>query len=263
MTHACLAQRSTAGASLARRALAILTTVLCLSVSASAHAAPAVTFKTKALPIAKFPGTGYHLGAGAAAQVKVTISGSEYGGFPSPLIHMTFDTPAGTRITPSGFPTCSPQTLEVQGPEGCSTTSFAGPQGEGLGVVSFGSTRVNEKVSIQPFFSPEGLVFYVEGRSPAFFQIVEKASWTAAQPSFGPRLLIEVPLVETVPGADDASILSFNVTVGAAYKRNGKTISYITLPKKCPRTGMSLHSELKFASGEITPVSYHQPCPRR
>jgi hypothetical protein len=49
-----------------------------------------------------------------------------------------------------------------------------------------------------------------------------------------------LPLVETVPGALDASILSFKVTVGAAYKKGKKTVSYITLPK--------LHTEAVYVN---------------
>ena len=109
--------------------------------------------------------------------------------------------------------------LEASGAAGCPDDSRAGPTGEGLGVVSFGGERVNEKVSIQDFFAPGGgLTFYVEGRTPTSFQVLEKAAWMTAAAPYGPELVIEVPLVETVPGADDASILSFRVKLGAAYK---------------------------------------------
>ena len=57
-----------------------------------------------------------------------------------------------------------------------------------------------------------------------------------ASAPYGPEMTVELPLVETVPGADDASILSFKVKVGAAYKRDGKTVSYITLPRRAPKT---------------------------
>ena len=46
-----------------------------------------------------------------------------------------------------------------------------------------------------------------------------------------------VPLVETVPGAPDGSAETINVTAGAAIKKNGKTIYYGTVPKKCPKGG--------------------------
>lgn len=165
-------------------------------------------------------------------------------------------------MNPKGFLTCAPSVLEASGPSECPKSSRAGPVGEGLGVVSFGAERVNEKVSIQAFFAPAGgLTFYVEGSTPTSFQILEKAQWAAAGAPYGSRLNIEVPLIETLPGADDASVLSFKVTVGAAYRKAKKVHSYLTLPKICPRGGYPLKSELKFLSGETVTVAYKHPCP--
>jgi hypothetical protein len=249
-----------------RRALAWQVSLLlaCLALAATAAAAPKVTLKVTPIPIPGFPGTGNILGAGAEVEARVTISGTEYGGFPSPLTGAAFYAPAGVKITPQGFLTCALPVLEANGAAGCPKKSNAGPTGEGTGVVSFGETRVDEKVSINEVFAPSGgLTFYVEGRTPAFFQIPEEAHWITAAPPYGPELIIEVPLVETVPGADDASILSFKVRVGAAYRKAGKTISYVTLPKSCPKGGAPLKFELKFMSGETVTVAYKQPCPKR
>jgi hypothetical protein len=235
-----------------------------LSVSASASARPAVTLKVKAIPIPGFPGTGDILGAGTEVESDVTIKGTEYGGFPSPMTGLRVYAPAGIKITTRGFATCAPAVLEATGPAGCPGRSRAGPAGVGLGVVSFGGEVVPEQVSIQEFFAPGGgLTFYVEGSTPASFQILEKSQWVMASPPFGPELDVEVPLVETVPGANDASVLSFKVKVGAAYRKGKRTVSYITSPKRCPRSGFPVKMEMKFLSGEIVTVSDVVPCPRR
>lgn len=234
-----------------------------LALPGAASAAPAVTLKMKAIPIPGFPDTGNILGAGAEVEVQVTISGTEYGGFPSPLTRASFYAPAGVKIDPAGFATCAPSALEADGAAACPKRSSAGPIGEGLGVVSFGDERVNEKVSIQGFFATGGLTFYVEGRTPASFQILEKSYWVTAGAPYGPEAIVEMPLIETVPGADDASILSFKVTVGAAYKKGKQTDSYITLPKRCPRGDVQVKADLTFLSGEIVTVAYTQPCPAR
>lgn len=246
------------------RFLPMLAVIVLLVFTPIATAAPKVTFKATPVPIPGFPGTGNLLGAQAAVEVKVTISGTEYGGFPSPLTALNLFAPAGVKIAREGFVPCATASLEANGIEGCPKRSRAGPPGEGLGVVSFGGTRVNEKVSINSVFaSAGGLIFYVEGSSPAYFQVLEKAHWVTALPPYGQELLVEVPLVETVPDADDASILSFKVRVGAAFKKKGKTVSYITLAKRCPgRGGFPVKAELKFLSGETVTVAYKQPCPR-
>ena len=60
------------------------------------------------MPIPGFPGTGNILGAGAASEAEYTISGTEYGGFPPPLIGVKFYGPASAKLHPQGFATCAP-----------------------------------------------------------------------------------------------------------------------------------------------------------
>jgi hypothetical protein len=255
---------SRASTSMRRAAVcSLLGVLLWLVFAATAAAAPKVTFQTTPIPIPGFPGTGDILGAGAEVEVQVTIAGTEYGGFPSPLVGMTIYAPHGVEVSSKGFASCAPAVLAADGPPGCPRSSRAGPTGEGLGVVSFGGQRVNEEVSLQSFFAPTGgLTFYAVGRTPTSFEILEKGYWSTASAPYGPELTVELPLVETVPGADDASILSFKVKVGAAYRQGHKTMSYITLPRRCPKGGAPLKAELKFMSGETVTIAYRQPCPK-
>ena len=138
------------------------------------------------------------------------------------------------------------------------------PVGHGLGVVSFGGERVPEEVTIQPFFAPGGgLTFFVVGSTPAAFEVLEPGYWTTAAAPFGPEMVVIVPLIETVPGANDASVTSFKVEVGAAYRKRGRVVSYLTQPSKCPNGGFPTRVELKFLSGETTVLNTLVPCPRR
>jgi hypothetical protein len=233
-----------------------------LALAAGAVAAPAVTLKVKVLPVPGFPGTGNALGAGAQIEVRSTISGTEYGGYPSPLTELNLYSPAGSKITPAGFVTCADSVLENHGGKGCPQRSRAGPVGVGLGVVTFGGDPVPEKVTIESFFAPGGgLTFLVEGTTPSYFQVLEKAHWINVSPPYGQEVLVEVPLVETDPGGNDASVTSFTVKVGAAYRHGTKTVSYFTQPKKCPKGGFPVKMEMKFLSGETVVVSDSVPCP--
>ena len=58
-----------------------------------------------------------------------------------------------------------------------------------------------------------------------------------AKAPYGPELNAAVELVQSVPGAPPVSTESINIKVGSAYKKGKKTISYGTLPKKCPKGG--------------------------
>jgi hypothetical protein len=238
-----------------------------------ALAAPAVTVKAKIVPIPidpssphspTYPGTGNLLGAGAALEATLSISGTEYGGFPSPITQVVVELPSGTKLHQAGFATCPTAILESHEVDHCPKKSFAGPVGEALGIVSFGSTRVQEKASIQAFFAPENkLAFYTEGTSPASLEILTIGSFSTALPPFGPKFTVPVPLVVTVPEAPYASVLSIKGKIGAAYKQGKKLISYGTVPKTCPKGGFKGKVELTFLSGEMVTVEPTVPCPKR
>lgn len=244
--------------------------VAALALPAAAGAVPTVTVKAKIVPIKGFPGTGNKLGAGAAVASEFTISGTEYGGFPPPLIGVNVFLPKGVVLHPSGFPTCPPKELEPlgRGPKGC-PHAHAGPVGKVTGYVAFGATVVPETATIEPFFAPGGgLLFFTFGHEPVLLEVLSKAHFVGASGLFSKKLIAEVPLVETVPGAQDASVKSVSVTVGAAIRKNGKTIYYGRVPKKCPKGGFPAKAELTFAGlGGLTQQTVVKtlkvPCPRR
>jgi hypothetical protein len=252
-------------------------TLVCMAIVAvlpvTAAAAPIVTVKAKVLPVPinpasakspNYPKTGNILGAGASVETQFTISGTEYGGFPSPLTGVIVYLPAGTKLHPQGFATCSSAILESHEVQKCPRKSIASPKGEVLGVVSFGATRVQEKASVQAFFTTGGkLAFFTEGTHPASLEILSTGSFSGASSPFGQKLTAAVPLVLTVPEAPYASVESIRIKVGAAFMQGKKLISYGTVPKKCPKGGFPAKTELKFFSGETSTASIKVPCPKK
>jgi hypothetical protein len=245
--------------------------LLALALPGMAAATPTVKFRAAAVPIPGFPHTGNIFGAGAAVEAEYNISGTEYGGFPPPLIHVNFYLPAGTKLHPSGFPTCSPSVLEPagKGPKGCPKGSAAGPKGTVQGFVAFGTEIVPETASIESFDAPGGgLTFFTFGHEPVLLEILSKAKYVPASGLFSRELQAEVPLVETVPGAQDASVKFIKVKAGSAIKKGKKTIYYGTLPTSCPKKYLPVKTELTFAGlgglkEETVTAEYHAPCPRK
>jgi hypothetical protein len=259
-------------------ALSLVVGLACLAIAAvglpgTALAAPNVTVKAKILPVLKnpaspkggsYPKTGNILGAGASVEAQMTISGTEYGGYPSPLTGVVVYLPSGTKLHPQGFATCSLAILESHEVQNCPKKSVASPKGEVLGVVSFGTTRVQEKATVQAFFTPGGnLGFYTEGREPTVLEILSTGRFSGASNPFSQKLTAVVPLVSTVPGAPYASVLSIKIRVGAAYMKGKKLISYGTVPSKCPKGGFPAKTELKYLSGETSTASIKVPCPKK
>jgi len=246
-----------------------------LAIAGVASAAPTVKIKGEAVPIPGFPHTGNIYGAGAAVKAEIEISGTEYGGFPPPLIGVNVFFPKGTKLHPAGFPTCAKSTLEPsgKGPSACPKGSSAGPVGHALGVVSFGKERVPEDVSIESFYAPGGgIEFFAVGHSPVSLEILSSGHYVnlGGAGGYGPEVITEVPLVETVPGAPDASAEKISVEAGSAIRKGREVIYYGRVPKKgqCPRGGFKVKAELMFAglgglAPQTVPVEYRAPCPRR
>jgi hypothetical protein len=253
------------------RAVIVTATLLAIALPPAASASPTVTFKAKPVPIPGFPHTGFIFGAGTALEAEYTISGTEYGGFPPPLIGVSFYLPAGVVLHPSGFPTCPLATLEPSGPgpKHCPKGSAAGPPGTVEGVVAFGSSIVPETASVQSFFAPGGgLTFFTFGHEPVLLEILSKAHYVPASGLFSQKLISAVPLVETVPGAADASVKRISVKVGSAFMSHGKPVFYGRLPRSCPNGYIPVKTELTFAglgglSQQTVVKEYKAPCPRR
>jgi hypothetical protein len=240
------------------------------ALAGSASAAPTVTLKAGFVPIAGFPHTGNILGDGAVLQLDLTIKGTEYGGYPPPLIGASVLLPAGASIRGAGFTSCPTQTIvEEHASERCPLGSHAGPVGSASGFVVFGSERVPETFSIEPFYTPaEAIDLHMAGITPAAIGVTATGRLLDAPASGqqGPELLFQVPLVETVPGAPDASLELLDLKLGSGRKDGARWTFYMQVPSQCPSGGFQIGAQLTFAGlGGLTQqtvnASSAAPCP--
>ena len=254
--------------------------------SAAEPTASIVKFKAKAIPVPKkgggnWPGTGNILGAGAAVEAEYEFAGEGYGataqkpagGIP-PISGVNFYLPAGAKLHPAGFGSCTEATLHNIGPSGCPATSSASPVGSVLGEVTFGSERVPEETELSAYFGEGGLLFYTVGHSPVSLEIVSKGKYKPShQPPYGEELETLVPPVASVPGAPFASVKTIHIKAGAAFKKGKTIISYGTLPKKC-KGGLPVKTEVIFGGqyggarefgipAKTVTATYKAPCPRK
>jgi hypothetical protein len=243
-----------------------------LGLTGLAQAAPLVSVKAKIVPIPvnpnspkkTYPGTGNILGAPAALETLMTVKGSEYFGGPPPITSVVAYLPNGTKLNPKAFSTCSSGILESHEVQKCPRKSIASPKGEVTGMVSFGSSRVFEKTTVQAFFSAGNkLTFFAEGREPALIEVLSTGGFSTAPRPFGPKLSVAVPLVATVPEAPYASEMSIKIKIGAAYKKGKKLISYGTVPRTCPKGGFPGKVEIKFLGGASSTSTIKVPCPKK
>jgi hypothetical protein len=229
-----------------------------LLVPALASATPTVTAKARIVPIPGFPHTGNCLGCGAALEAELAISGTEYAGGPPPVTQVKIIFPKGSKITTSGFPTCSAAAVERGGVGVCKRNAVAG-SGSAAGFVSLGGERVAETTSLTFFYVPGGVDTWIEGDTPVKIEKLAKGHWNF--PASGPVITSEVPLIETLPGAPDASPTDIKIKSGTAMRKGRRTIYYGTVPRSCPKGGFRGKAEITFLEEGTVPVETRLPCP--
>lgn len=250
---------------------AMLAALLGSAVPAVAGATPTVTFKAKPAGIKKFKGTGNHLGAGAEIKLEYGISGTEYVGWPQPLVGLNLYLPAGAEVHPAKFVTCAKAVLEGYEPERCPSGSAGGPTGSTGEEVAFGSEQVPEDAQVLSFLTPSnGLSLYLSGHSPETLEAPAFGSWTSLKGSGGqgPELSVPIPIVLTIPGALNMRTTKLDVALGTAFKEGETARYYLTLPKECPASGrFAYKTELTFEEYEGAPrqtvtKEYEGKCPK-
>jgi hypothetical protein len=200
------------------------------------------------------------------------------GRIPPPLTAVKISYPEnfGIALSGIGIATCSAKALEILGPDGCPPDSRMG-YGTATAIVPFGPEMVRERVSISVLRAPTvdghiSLFFYANGIDPVSAQPVFSGALLPAPAPFGGMFDIGVPLIETLPGAPDVSVLSLKSTIGPEHltyyeEVNHRVVSYepagILLPDSCPHGGFAFAASLSFLDGTSSEAHTAVACPRK
>jgi hypothetical protein len=196
---------------------------------------------------------------------------------PPPLTHMTLRIPAGVNYTRTelGLAICQPEALQARGLAGCPANSRLG-YGSAVVEVPFGVGAGHEIPEIQAVAgpSPNGnldVLFYANGLYPVYAQLTFSGEVLPDTGRFGSQLNTAVPLVTSVPGGPDVSIVSVHTTIGPTgltyYKHlRGRLVAFhprgVSVPEHCPRGGFPFAAEFSFQDGTDTSAATTVPCPR-
>jgi hypothetical protein len=249
--------------------LAATMVLACACLPASAGAAQTVRLHAALRP--------ERLGAGTTIAFGFTVS-TTTGQVPSPLTGVELLYPANLGLATSGLglATCTANILEEYGPEGCPSESQMG-YGSGLVEVPFGPETLHEAATTRVFMANLnqghlGLVFYAVGRAPVSAQIVFPGLVLPASDPYGGDLSTTIPLVPTLPGAPDASLVKLSTTIGPErltyYERvRGRYLPYhprgIVLPRTCPHSGFKFAARFTFQDTTHAAAHTTVPCPPR
>jgi hypothetical protein len=198
------------------------------------------------------------------------------GAAPPPLTGLLLHMPAGMNYTRTtlGLAICQPAALLAKGLNGCSPNSRLG-YGSALVEVPFGVESGHEIPEIQALSgpSPNGnlvVLFYANGLFPVSAQLTFSGEVLPDSGRFGSQLATTVPLVTSVPGGPDVSIVSVQTTIGPShltyYKHvHGRRVSFhprgVAVPERCPRGGFPFAAEFTFQDQSRTSAATTVPCP--
>jgi hypothetical protein len=232
-----------------------------------------------AAPSAKLGATLTPERLGQGTTVGFTFRISAPGGqVPPPLIGVSLRYPENLGIALSGLgvASCSPETLTALGPYGCPANSVMG-RGSATAEIPVGPQILAETAPITIVRAPERegrltVLLYAFGLVPIDAQIVFPGLLLPAAPPFGGLVNIDVPLVTSLIGAPNVSVVKLQTTLGPQgltyYRRSGtRTVSYrprgILLPDSCPRDGFPFAAEFTFADSSHATARTKVPCPAR
>ena len=197
--------------------------------------------------------------------------GFQLGGeLPPPLTAVDVHYPANLGLLTSGLglASCDPVQLEEHGPSICPPNSLMG-RGSALAKVALRSEVLAETAQIALVAGPSQdgslrILISATGLSPVAGGFVMPTLLLAG------RLHITVPLVPTLPGAPDLSVVRIQTTLGGNltyYRRaHGKMVAYrpngIGLPRRCPRGGFKFAATFAFLDRTTAGAHTAVACPK-
>lgn len=198
------------------------------------------------------------------------------GAAPPPLTAMDLRMPAGMNYTRTtlGLALCKPSVLEEKGIAACPANSHLG-YGSAYVEVPFGMGAGREIPEIQAVAAPSktgnlNVLFYANGEYPVYAQLDFTGEVLPASGLYGSQLATSIPLVTSVPGGPDVSIVRVKTTIGpnhlTYYKRvHGRQVAFkprgVSVPEHCPRGGFPFEGEFSFQDGNHTTTRTVVPCP--
>jgi hypothetical protein len=197
---------------------------------------------------------------------------------PPPLTALDLHMPAGMgyAATTLGLALCQPAVLVAKGPAACPANSRLG-YGSARVEVPFGTGAGQEVPEIQAFAGPSKsgnllVLFYASGLYPVDAQIAFAGEVLPDHGRYGSQLAATVPLVTSVPGGPDVSIVHVQASLGAShltYYRHsrGRLVPFhprgIAVPARCPPGGFPFAATFTFEDSSTAAASTTVSCPPR
>ena len=177
--------------------------------------------------------------------------------------------------TTLGLATCAPAALAAGGLAGCPANCRLG-YGSALVEVPFGTGAGHEIPEVQALAGPSAsgnlvVLFYANGLYPVDAQLAFSGEVLPDNGRFGSQLQTNVPLVASVPGGPDVSVVSVTSTIGPShltyYRRvHGRRVAFhprgVSVPERCPHGGFPFAATFTFEDQTHASATTTVPCPK-
>jgi hypothetical protein len=196
-----------------------------------------------------------HLAASTAISFGFHIATDEK--VPAPLlgVEVTYPRDLGFGTSGLGVAACSPEALELLGPNACPPDSRMG-SGTALVGIRIGPELVEEPASLALFSAPSTdgrlhLLVYAAGRAPVLAGLVLGGVLAAG------RIMVSVPPIPSLPEAPYVAVSRLQLTLGGDLRYYEATprgvVGYrpagVRLPGQCPRGGFRFAARFTFLGG--------------
>jgi hypothetical protein len=254
--------------SAARIALLIAVPALCPGAGLDAQAAQTVVLNTSFNP--------NRLGARTTIEFGFEVHSTIPGRAPSPVTDVDLHLPVGLGLATStlGLANCEPGALLLDGVSGCPANARIGFGHATVAVPAEGEPIV-ERGSLSAVVGPPNrehleVLFYAEGHTPVFAQLVFPGLLLEDRGPFGDRLDTAIPLIPTWPGGPAVAVTSMTSTIGPQgltyyRRRQGRIVPFrprgIFVPRHCPRKGFPFRVDLIFMDGTHQTAISSVRCP--
>jgi hypothetical protein len=186
--------------------------------------------------------------------------------------------PAGMNYTSTtlGLSLCKPAVLQARGLAGCPPNSRLG-YGSALVEVPFGTGAGHEVPEVQAVAGPSPggnlvVLFYANGLYPVVAQLTFAGEVLPDSGRYGSQLATTVPLVASVPGGPNVSIVSVQATIGPRHltyyrHQHGRLVAFhprgVSVPEHCPHGGFPFAANFGFQDGSRVSAQTTVACPPR
>jgi hypothetical protein len=190
--------------------------------------------------------------------------GTTDGGLAAPLRHVRLQFPAGAKVNADKFPTCTPKTFAAT--LNCPKASLLG---NGLAKVDARPLLNNVDAQLKLYngkgAAKKRALYLTASTEDAGIEInlLLLGSLTKVGGRYSYQFDLDIPEIVAVSGAPPVAINSFNVNVGGRVKKNGRKLSYIDAPTKCPSGGWPFTGTFTFGDGTLPTLSSHLDCTLR